>query len=75
MICSLVRPFIVSTTHPELIQVIGISVRDFNYYPHFQDERVRERVCETIRSFWEDEIRGDYDGGPDCELGDSDVSP
>lgn len=41
-------------------------MRDFNYYPHLQDPSARERLCETIRSFWEDEIRGDYDGGKDC---------
>jgi hypothetical protein len=41
-------------------------VRDFNYYPHFQDAQVLERVQETLRSFFEDEIVGDYAGGSDC---------
>jgi hypothetical protein len=41
-------------------------VRDFNYYPHFQDAQVLERVQETLRSFFEDEIMGDYAGGSDC---------
>ena len=41
-------------------------MRDFNYYPHFQDAQVPERVQETLRSFFEDEIMGDYAGGSDC---------
>lgn len=51
-----------------LIKGIGVSVRDYNYYPHFQDLAVRTRVCETIRSFYEDEIWENYEGGPDCEF-------
>jgi hypothetical protein len=42
-------------------------VRDFNYYPHFQDPTTQEKVIETIRSFYEDEIMGDYPGGSDCK--------
>ena len=45
---------------------LGVSVRDFNFYPHFQDALTRQKVCETIRSFYQDEIWGDYEGGPDC---------
>ena len=41
-------------------------MRDFNYYPHFQDAQVLGRVQETLRSFFEDEIMGDYAGGSDC---------
>ena len=45
---------------------LAASVRDFNYYPHFQDPQVVEKVAETLRSFYEDEIMGDYPGGSDC---------
>ena len=45
---------------------LGATVRDFNYYPHFQDPQVVEKVAETLRSFYEDEIMGDYPGGSDC---------
>lgn len=45
----------------------GASVRDFNYYPHFQDPSVREKISDCIRSFYEDEVMGDYQGGRDCE--------
>lgn len=42
-------------------------MRDMNYYDHLQREDARSRICDTVRSFWEDEIRGDYEGGEDCE--------
>jgi len=54
---------------------IGSSVRDFNYYPHFQDPQVVEKVAETLRSFYEDEIMGDYPGGSDCTFTSSSSDP
>ena len=53
----------------------GISVKDFNYYPHFQDPQIREKVCETVRSFFEDEVLGDYAGGRDCTFPSSLLPP
>jgi hypothetical protein len=53
--------------------IIGVTMRDMNYYEHYQDEATRSKICDTVRSFWEDEIRGDYSGGEDCEY-NSDVS-
>jgi hypothetical protein len=50
----------------QVANVSGITVKDFNYYPHLQDSQVRETICETVRSFYEDEVMGDYQGGRDC---------
>lgn len=45
----------------------GISQRDLNYYDYLQALPSREKLRETIKSFWEDEIWDNYDGGDDCE--------
>lgn len=47
--------------------VAGITQRDMNYYDHLQADEVRQGICNTIRAFWEDEIRGDFTGGNDCK--------
>ncbi|WWC71089.1 uncharacterized protein I206_105042 [Kwoniella pini CBS 10737] len=43
--------------------LIGISQRDTVYYDHFQNEEIRNEIIQTIREFWEDEIRENYQGG------------
>ncbi|RXK36262.1 hypothetical protein M231_06465 [Tremella mesenterica] len=45
--------------------LLGVSQRDGNRYEHWQGIRARQRLVETVRSFWEDEIRGVYEGGDD----------
>jgi hypothetical protein len=47
--------------------VPGISQRDTNYYEHLQSADEREMICDTVRAFWEDEIRTRYQGGDDCQ--------
>ena len=46
--------------------MLGVSQRDGNYYRHLQEEDSQDEIAETIRAFWEDEIRGVYAGGLDC---------
>jgi hypothetical protein len=46
----------------------GISQRDTNFYDHLQSSETRQRICETVREFWEDEIRDQHPAmGVDCE--------
>lgn len=45
---------------------LGVSQRDTNYYEHLQSADNQETICDTIRSFWEDEILNTYSGGADC---------
>jgi hypothetical protein len=47
---------------------IGVSQRDANYYDYLQKEETQTTICDTIREFWEDEIRLNYAGGEDCGL-------
>lgn len=51
-----------------LMIFIGITQRDMNFYDHLQPEEVRNKISRTVRDFWEDEIRGNYEGGDDCTL-------
>lgn len=51
-----------------LMIFIGITQRDMNFYDHLQPEEVRSKISRTVREFWEDEIRGNYEGGDDCTL-------
>lgn len=51
-----------------LMIFIGITQRDMNFYDHLQPEEVRNKISRTVREFWEDEIRGNYEGGDDCTL-------
>jgi len=44
-----------------------VSQRDTNLYEHLQSEETRMTICDTIRAFYEDEVRGVYDGGNDCQ--------
>lgn len=46
---------------------IGISQRDTNFYDHLQDAEERQKLTETVRAFFEDEVRDNYAGRPDCE--------
>lgn len=47
----------------------GISQRDTNFYDHLQSSETRQKICETVREFWEDEIRDQHSAmGVDCEL-------
>lgn len=39
-----------------------------NFYDHLQPEEVRSKISRTVREFWEDEIRENYEGGDDCKL-------
>ena len=48
--------------------LLGISQRDTNFYNFLQSGATQREVVEMIREFWEDEIRLNFDGGPDCEL-------
>ncbi|KJE01852.1 cytoplasmic protein [Cryptococcus gattii NT-10] len=45
--------------------LVGITQRDMNFYDHLQPEEVRNKISRTVREFWEDEIRGNYEGGDD----------
>ncbi|KAL0240680.1 hypothetical protein I308_106479 [Cryptococcus tetragattii IND107] len=45
--------------------LVGITQRDMNFYDHLQPEEVRNKISRTVRDFWEDEIRGNYEGGDD----------
>ncbi|WVF68711.1 hypothetical protein IAT40_003483 [Kwoniella sp. CBS 6097] len=45
--------------------LIGVSQRDTVFYDHLQNEDTRGKICDTVRAFWEDEIRENYEGGPD----------
>lgn len=47
---------------------LGVSQRDSNCYEHLCMEDTQIKMTNTIRAFWEDELRGVYDGGPDCEF-------
>lgn len=51
-----------------LMIFIGITQRDMNFYDHLQPEEVRSKISRTVREFWEDEIRENYEGGDDCKL-------
>ncbi|WVQ96245.1 hypothetical protein IAU59_003349 [Kwoniella sp. CBS 9459] len=45
--------------------LIGVSQRDTVFYDHLQNADTRETICDTVRAFWEDEIRENYEGGSD----------
>ncbi|WVR06640.1 hypothetical protein IAU60_003672 [Kwoniella sp. DSM 27419] len=45
--------------------LLGVSQRDTVYYDHLQSEDTRVKICDTVRAFWEDEIRENYAGGED----------
>ncbi|WWD18786.1 hypothetical protein CI109_103241 [Kwoniella shandongensis] len=45
--------------------LIGVTQRDLNFYDHLQSEETRTQICDTVRELWEDEIRENYEGGPD----------
>ncbi|OCF37012.1 cytoplasmic protein [Kwoniella heveanensis BCC8398] len=45
--------------------LIGVSQRDTVFYDHLQNEDTRIQICDTVRSFWEDEIRENFAGGED----------
>ncbi|WVW85072.1 hypothetical protein I302_107108 [Kwoniella bestiolae CBS 10118] len=45
--------------------LIGITQRDSVFYDHLQLEDPRTKICDTVRAFWEDEIRENYGGGHD----------
>lgn len=45
----------------------GISQRDLNFYDHLQPADTRREIVDRVRAFWEDEIRGKYQGGKDCK--------
>ncbi|OXG26247.1 cytoplasmic protein [Cryptococcus neoformans Bt120] len=45
--------------------LVGITQRDMNFYDHLQPEEVRSKISRTVREFWEDEIRENYEGGDD----------
>lgn len=51
-----------------LMICIGITQRDMNFYDHLQPEEVRSKISRTVREFWEDEIRENYEGGDDCKV-------
>lgn len=48
--------------------LLGISQRDTNFYEHYQRADEQAKVVERVREFYEDEIRENYGGGPNCEL-------
>ena len=48
--------------------MIGITQRDTNYYEHLQKPDMLSLIRSTVKEIWEDEIKGDYDGGRDCML-------
>ncbi|OCF75495.1 cytoplasmic protein [Kwoniella mangroviensis CBS 8886] len=43
--------------------LIGITQRDNVFYDHLQNEDTRIKICDTVRAFWEDEIRENYTDG------------
>ena len=46
----------------------GKSQRDTNFYDHLQSPETRQKMCETVRGFWEDEVRDQHTAmGADCE--------
>jgi hypothetical protein len=38
-----------------------------NFYDHLQPADTRREIVDRVRAFWEDEIRGKYQGGKDCK--------
>lgn len=38
-----------------------------NFYEHLQTPEAQQKLVDTVRTFWEDEIRNHYEGGDDCE--------
>lgn len=46
----------------------GITQRDTNFYEHYQGAEEQAALVSRIREFYEDEIRDNYAGGPNCEL-------
>lgn len=45
----------------------GITQRDTNFYEHLQKPETLFLIRATISDLWEEEIKGDYDGGRDCK--------
>lgn len=45
----------------------GITQRDTNYYDHLQKPEMLSQIRSTVKEIWEDEIKGDYEGGRDCK--------
>ncbi|WWC88313.1 uncharacterized protein L201_003221 [Kwoniella dendrophila CBS 6074] len=45
--------------------LIGITQRDNVFYDHLQSEETRIKISDTVRAFWEDEIRENYTGRDD----------
>ncbi|ODN74098.1 hypothetical protein L202_07558 [Cryptococcus amylolentus CBS 6039] len=43
--------------------LVGVSQRDMNFYDHLQPQEIRDKVVNTVREFWLDEIRDNYEGG------------
>lgn len=46
----------------------GISQRDLNFYEHLQITSTREKIRQSVREFWLQEVKGNYRGGNDCGL-------
>ncbi|KDQ62388.1 hypothetical protein JAAARDRAFT_458771 [Jaapia argillacea MUCL 33604] len=44
--------------------LIGISQRDPNYYDFLNEESTQTRIAETVKRFWEDNIRGKWGNSP-----------
>ncbi|WWC96441.1 hypothetical protein V866_003309 [Kwoniella sp. B9012] len=42
---------------------IGVTQRDNVFYDHLKNEDTRLKICDTVRAFWEDEIRENYMDG------------
>lgn len=47
--------------------LLGISQRDTNFYEHYQSSEDQAKLVERVKEFYEDEIRENYAGGPNCE--------
>ncbi|WVQ73443.1 hypothetical protein IAR50_003015 [Cryptococcus sp. DSM 104548] len=43
--------------------LVGISQRDMNFYDHLQPQEIRDKIVQTVKEFWLDEIRDNYEGG------------
>lgn len=46
----------------------GITQRDTNFYEHYQGADEQAVLVSRVREFYEDEIRENYAGGPNCKL-------
>ena len=60
------EPLAMVITFKLMIDRLGISQRDDNHYDYLNVQETQDKVCSTIKTFWERDIKGKWEAGGDC---------